>query len=87
MRLRWFLPAMPGREVRVTPGRRTSLAVGIAATALLPLVSLDRFIFFFPDRSVPPAPPGVVERLFSPPTAGTAIGVAYGRLRVCSSPL
>lgn len=45
----------------MTRKRLTGLAVGIAAAVLLPFVSLDRFIFF-PDRSVSPAPPGIVER-------------------------
>jgi fermentation-respiration switch protein FrsA (DUF1100 family) len=45
----------------VTPRRLTGLAVGIAAAALVPLVPLDRLIFF-PDRSVSPPPAGVVER-------------------------
>ena len=44
--------------------RLTGLAVGIAAAALVPFVSLDHFIFF-PDHSVPPPPPGVVERWFT----------------------
>ena len=44
--------------------RLTGLAVGIVATALVPFVSLDRFIFF-PDRNVPPPPPGVLERWFT----------------------
>jgi uncharacterized protein len=48
-------------EVRVTPKRLTGLAVGIAAAALVPFVSLDHFIFF-PDRNVSPPPPGVLER-------------------------
>ena len=39
----------------------TGLALGIAATALVPVMSLDHFIFF-PDRHVAPPPPGVVER-------------------------
>jgi hypothetical protein len=38
----------------------TGLAVGIAATALVPVMLLDHFIFF-PDRNVHPPPPGVVE--------------------------
>lgn len=46
------------------PRRLTGLAVSIAAAALVPFVSLDRFIFF-PDRNVPPPPPGVVERWFT----------------------
>jgi uncharacterized protein len=45
----------------VTPRRPTGLAGGITAIALVSLVSLDRFIFF-PDRNVPPPPPGVMER-------------------------
>jgi hypothetical protein len=48
----------------VRPRRLTGVAVSIAAAALVPFVSLDRFIFF-PDRNVPPPPPGVVERWFT----------------------
>ena len=48
----------------MTPRGLTGLAVSIAAAALVPLVSLDRFIFF-PDRNVPPTPPGMVERWFT----------------------
>jgi uncharacterized protein len=51
-------------KVRVTPKRLTGLAVGIAAATLVPFVSLDHFIFF-PDRNVPPPPPGVLERWFT----------------------
>jgi hypothetical protein len=39
----------------------TGLALGIAATALVPAMSLDHFIFF-PDRNLAPPPPDVVER-------------------------
>jgi len=45
----------------VTPRRRTGLAVGVAAAALVPFVLLDHLIFF-PDRNVSPPPPGVLER-------------------------
>jgi uncharacterized protein len=43
------------------PRGLTGLAVGIAAAALVPFVSLDHFIFF-PDQNVLPPPPGVLER-------------------------
>ena len=46
---------------RVRRRTLTGLALGIAATAVVPAMSLDHFIFF-PDRNVAPPPPGVVER-------------------------
>jgi fermentation-respiration switch protein FrsA (DUF1100 family) len=49
----------------VSPRGLTGLVVSIAATALVPFVSFDRFIFF-PDQSgVPPPPLGVAERWFT----------------------
>jgi len=55
---------------RVRRRTLTGLARGIAATALVPAMSLDHFIFF-PDRNVPPTP-GVVERWLT-----TADGVRH----------